>query len=221
MIKPSEFTAVELTSIDGETNEKVKESETPASETNSTNSEEDAEEKDEKKNLSERVASFFRLKRKESLNQCEDNVETGLNSSKCSTNGKSNGIKDNTDAEDEKKDDEKPEVDTDTPHETPIRFSKFLNIFKRSGQKTMERMEEIDRETEQNAEDAEKSTEKIQQNGTQGHVEHIGSCQIKSDDVEYEPETKPTENIGASNDIELEEGESSPKLSSSPKNTAV
>ena len=188
IIKPSEFTAVELTSIDGETNEKIKDSETPASDTNTTESEkcekEDVEQKDEKKNLSERVASFFRLNRKESLNQCQDNVELGLNSSKCSANGKSNGIKDDTDSEEEKKDNEKPDVEADTPHETPIRFSKFLNIFKRNGQKTMERMEEIDHDTEHNAEDAEQSTEKVQQNGTQGHVEHIGSCQIKSDDVD-------------------------------------
>ena len=91
IIKASEFTAVELTTIDGDTNGKAQDLEKSADGQNNTKSEEEAT--TEKRNLTERVASFFRLNRKDSSSQGQDNVELGLNNSKCSANGKSNGTK--------------------------------------------------------------------------------------------------------------------------------
>ena len=221
IIKPSEFTAVELTSLtatDGEGNGKaVADSEKP----NGTKS--DNEETVREKNISERVASFFRLNRKESTIQTVDNVELGLNTSKSSTNGKSNAVRDAVDSTEEKGDIEKTEREVETSaHETPIRFSKFLklqknssfNFFKRNDQKTMERMGEDDNEIEENDEKAE-----VDQNH--------GSNDQGKENVEFEPDTKPTTNDNSNvesvptNNVELEEGENSPPLSSSPKNTAV
>merc|ERR1712150_122546 len=106
---------------------------------------------------------------------------------------------DAVDTTEEKGDLEKTATEVETSsHETPIRFSKFLNLFKRTGQKTMERMDEDENEGEEN--------------------------------VEFEPDSKPAEN-GTSTpinppsspklNVEHEQKESSPPLSSSPKNTAV
>ena len=215
IIKPSEFTAVELTSLtatDGEGNGKaIADSENPNG-TKSIN-----EETVREKNISERVASFFRLSRKESSIQTVDNVELGLNTSKSSTNGKSNAVKDAVDSTEEKGDIEKTEREVEiSSHETPIRFSRFLNLkfFKRTDQKTMERMEEDDIEIEENDEKAE-----VDQNQ--------GANDQGNENVQFEPDTKPATNdnlnveSAPTNDIELEEGDNSPPLSSSPKNTAV
>ena len=182
--------------------------ENSTSEKNGTKSEEET--KEERKNLSERVASFFRLSRKESSSQCQDNVELGLNGSKCSANGTSNPTKDDTDAAEEKTNDEKPDTEEETSNETPIRFSKFLNLFKRSSQKTMEKLEEIENVKEQSVNEEEQEQDKPQEETPES-----------KEQVEFEPETKPAENIGTTNEIELEEGENSPKMASSPKNTAV
>ena len=213
IIKPSEFTAVELTALtatDGEGNGKaVGDSEKPSG-TKSVNDETVRE-----KNISERVASFFRLNRKESSIQTVDNVELGLNTSKSSTNGKSNAVKDAVDSTEEKGDTEKTEREVETSsHETPIRFSRFINFFKRADQKTMERMEEDDNEIGDNDEKTE-----VDQNH--------GVYDQGKENVEFEPDGKPASNDDSNvesaptNNIELEEGDNSPPLSSSPKNTAV
>ena len=222
IIKPSEFTAVELTSltaIDGEGNgNATTDSEKAANEHNGTKS--DAEETVIERKLSERVASFFRFTRKDSANKSVDNVELGLNSSKCSTNGKSNGTKDAVDTTEEKGDLEKTATEVETSsHETPIRFSKFLNLFKRTGQKTMERMDEDENEGEENDDETEKNCDNDQ-----------GEDELGKENVEFEPDSKPAEN-GTSTpitppsspklNVEHEQKESSPPLSSSPKNTAV
>ena len=146
-------------------------------------------------------------------------LKLGLNTSKSSTNGKSNAV----DSTEEKGDIEKTEREVETSaHETPIRFSKFLklqknssfNFFKRNDQKTMERMGEDDNEIEENDEKAE-----VDQNQ--------GANDQGKENVEFEPDTKPATNDNSkvesvpTNNIELEEGENSPPLSSSPKNTAV
>merc|ERR1712109_150064 len=114
-------------------------------------------------------------------------------------------------AKQEKSDVEKPQTEVETSsHETPIRFSKFLNLFKRPNQKTMEPMDEDDNEVEDNDEKTDEDQEK------QG-----------KENIEFEPDTKPTDDeplnpeLTPSKSIELEEGEKSPPLSSSPKNTAV
>ena len=196
-----------LTAIDGESNSK------PETDLEKDAKQEklDVDEKVREQNLSERVASFFRFSRKDSSNQLNDNVELGLNTSKSSTNGKSNGLKDAVDAREEKGDVEKSQTEVETSsHETPIRFSKFLNLFKRPNQKTMEPMDEDDNEVEDNDEKTDEDQEK------QG-----------KENIEFEPDTKPTDDeplnpeLTPSKSIELEEGEKSPPLSSSPKNTAV
>ena len=113
IVKPSEFIAVELTALDGESSKNPKESEDAAKEQNGTKCEE--EQLVEKRNFSDRVASFFRFSRKDGSNETQSNVELGLNSSKCSTNGTaknteqdkkletSNGTKDYTNGTEEKK----------------------------------------------------------------------------------------------------------------------
>ena len=73
------------------------------------------------------------MNRKESSIQTVDNVELGLNTSKSSTNGKSNAVRDAVDSTEEKGDIEKTEREVETSvHETPIRFSKFLKLQKNS-----------------------------------------------------------------------------------------
>ena len=75
-------------------------------------------------------------------------------------------------------------------------------------------MEEDDNEIEENDEKAE-----VDQNQ--------GADDQGKENVEFEPDTKPATNdnsnveSASTNNIELEEGENSPPISSSPKNTAV
>jgi len=143
-----------------------------------------------------------------------------LNSSKCSGNGKASGTTGAVDTAEEKGDVDKTVTEGETSsHETPIRFSKFLNLFKRTGQKTMEKMDEDENEVDENADTAEKTCDKDQGENDQG-----------KENFEFEPDTKPAEKdtstpitppSSPSNNLELEKEDSSPPLSSSPKNTAV
>ena len=205
IIQPTECTAIELNATDDASKTPEKDQQDLECSQNGIKSEGKAI--PERKNLSERIASFFRMTEKPNIDSNHDNVESGLNSSKCSANKTSNGTQDITDDTLEKKDTESCEIEEETSSDTPVRFSRLLNLFKRSSQKPVEKINEVEDSNQTNEEDSKQAENKIEE---------------KSEEpVEFEPETKPSDCLGTSNEIELEEGEGSPKLSSSPKNTAV
>ena len=206
IIQPTECTAIELNATDEACKTTEKGQQDLECSQNGTKPEGEA--MPERKNLSERIASFFRMTGKPSIDSNLDNVESGLNSSKCSANKTSNGTQDNTDATLEKEDTENCEEETSS--DTPVRFSRLLNLFKRSSQKPVEKMNEVVDSNQTNEADSKQAENKIEEKNAPSE-----------EPVEFEPETKPSESLGTSNEIELEEGEGSPKLSSSPKNTAV
>ena len=208
IIQPTECTAIELNATDDASKTPEKDQQDLECSQNGTKSEGEAI--PEPKNLSERIASFFRMTGKPNIDSNHDNVESGLNSSKCSANKTSNGTQDNTDATLEKKDTENCEIEEETASDTPVRFSRLLNLFKRSSQKPIEKTNEVDDNNQTNEADSEQAENKSEKQNAPSE-----------EPVEFEPETKPSESLGTSNEIELEEGEGSPKLSSSPKNTAV
>ena len=208
IIQPTECTTIELNATDEACKTTEKGQQDLECSQNGTKS--DGEAMTERKNFSERIASFFRMAGKPNVDSNHDNVESGLNSSKCSANKTSNGTQDNTDATFEKKDTESCEIEEETSSDTPVRFSRLLNLFKRSSQKPVEKMNEVEDSNQTNEEDSKQAENKIEDKNAPSE-----------EPVEFEPETKPSESLGTSNEIELEEGEGSPKLSSSPKNTAV
>lgn len=208
IIQPTECTAIELNATEEASKTTEKDQQDLECSQNGTKS--DGEAIVERKNLSERIACFFRMTGKPNIDSNHDNIESGLNSSKCSANKTSNGTQDNTDALLEKKDTENCEIEEETSSDTPVRFSRLLNLFKRSSQKTVEKMSEVEDSNQTNEADSKQAENQIEEKNAPSE-----------EPVEFEPETKPSESLGTSNEIELEEGEGSPKMSSSPKNTAV
>ena len=208
IIQPTECTAIELNATDEASKTTEKDQQDLECSQNGTKSEVEA--MPEGKNLSERIASFFRMSRKPNIDTNDVNVESGLNSSKCSANKTSNGTQDNKDATLEKKDTENCEIEEETSSDTPVRFSRLLNLFKRNSQKPVQKVNEAEDNNQTSEADSEQADIKIEEQNAPSE-----------EPVEFEPETKPSESLGTSNEIELEEGEGSPKLSSSPKNTAV
>ena len=224
MVTPSEFTAVELTTVGDKSNDEGKESENVTNEQNGTKCEEEGS--FGKRSISDRVASFFRFARKDSSSGNLDNVEQGLNNSKGYENGTidnvehdkkletSNGTKDHTDASEEKKGEIKPDVEEASSNEMPIRFSKFLKLFKRSSPKNMEKLEEAENEKDPNDEEEQ---QKEHQEEDKSHEEN----DERKVQLEFEPETKPSSNVANQDEMQTEQNSESPKLSGSPKNTAV
>ena len=218
MVKASEFTAVELNGGCSETDENGK---LYGQNDSTPNVIED------KKPFTERFASFFGLNKKDSVTEQAD-AELGLNNSKSSENGVNGSL--TTAAADEKleisnnanKSDETDVKGVDNEEEECVeqpsakqssgfKVSTVLKLFRKGGnRKSAEKKEEnvIDEEKGlQNAEQEEDS--KLQEEEVEGE---------EDPQVEFEPETKPTEGETKLEET-LEQEEREPK--GSPKTTPV